>query len=257
MTAFIGLLKKDWQLGKRNLFFVILLQLFIAGGGYALSRYFEIDELMLVAGVVLIFSHLFGLPAILLTLLNIEGKTQLWLYNPNPASFLLGAKILISTVMYIISVAMACTLGYLLITNTSFFEHGNLPADTPYIIDLSLIAIGLTYQSLLMALFLLFFWTFYHSMKFIKAFRWLLIIIIFSGYSWLEIWIGELEIIQELKKTGLVRLSITNYLEMESNGLKVYTKPIDFSIWTVGTSLLMVAIIFLISCKLLDRKVEV
>src|SRR5699024_9192524 len=112
MTAFKGLLMKDFYI-SRNWFMacligdaVFLLIPFVVGTYVNVSLSFIPIVLFMLLGC-----HIFLLPTMLIQMLQLEGKTQLWIYYPPSSSKLLLSKLVVFFGYQLISQLFLTVIG--------------------------------------------------------------------------------------------------------------------------------------------------
>jgi|GEM_PF-803859 len=257
MKAFAGLMKKEFILSKFNIL-SWLIPIFIFFG---FQMFFGIrsgeSSFLLPLLFMLLPLHIFFLPLITWHSLRTEGTTQLWLYNPNSTYKLVGAKLLTGTVHQLISQILTVLLTILifLLMDYQDFVSFYLSANTLKIF--SVILLG----SLYYAFWVLFLWTVYHSLAnfpIIRHLRWLIVAAIFIVYQWLETYIKGLDIVSDFinsSPTLFNGLGGEEFLLSENTSLFYSFEPVPVVIPLYH--LLLVIILFIASCWLLDKKVEV
>ena len=111
MNAFIGLVKKDMLISRfwYSTWLIFLSLLMVAGSVFA-NKLNEPD-LVLPILVTLMPLHVFFMPIMMYSLLRTEGKTQLWLYNPQSSVKLLLAKCKAALIFQIISQVLVMSYG--------------------------------------------------------------------------------------------------------------------------------------------------
>src|SRR5690625_7942039 len=149
--------------------------------------------------------HIFLLPAMLIQMLQLEGKTQLWLYNPQSSSKLFLSKLIVCFGYQLISQLFLTVIGLVVF----MCLRDEIPFGTTFIFkgivlfNTALLGIGLY-----LSCWVMFYWCIYHSLgKFpmIKSFRWIIFIIIFFYYIAVQVmlWILGLLIVIEYYWTWL------------------------------------------------------
>ncbi|MBM7713085.1 hypothetical protein MHB50_12930 [Siminovitchia sp. FSL H7-0308] len=222
MKAFIGLVKKD--LGLMKFWSWMGLLFFGMAGMHIFSGYISEPELMFpfMMAAVLILA-----PLLLLYTLRVEGKTQLWLYNPQSSLKLLLAKLGAAAIIQLIAQLFISFYALFFMRRAIAFFSSALPIDQG-IISLQLHIFGTAMHVSVLFMFL---WTVYHSLgKYpaIRHFRWLAVVLVWLSYHVL--------VERQLWKLPIFQNSL--------------------SLFTLMYAILSI-IFFLLASRLLDRKVEV
>ncbi|CAH0346545.1 hypothetical protein [Bacillus sp. CECT 9360] len=261
MTAFIGLLKKDWILGRKNLAFAGILQLLVVFIAYLFSEYFNEPWLLLISGILIIIFHIANYSLQLLLFLNMEGKTQLWLYNPNSSWVLLGAKLTISLIFNTVSVFIACCIAYIdLHFLPELFDYSAIK-NRPGIGDLLLMGASVTVVGIFLGVFVMFLWVIYHSLKqvrFIKSFRGFTVFLlaVVLGAAW-DLVIST-TFMTKLGEIAVLKFGIVSAFELSAtNGMEFKAVHNEVSLLMACLQILVIGVLFWLSAWLLDRKVEV
>lgn len=258
MLAFQGLLKKDFHISK-NWFFLWIgfLALFLILP-FALEVYFHQPLSFLpIAVIMLLGFHVFFLPGMLLSMLRLEGKTQLWLYNPQNSKLLILSKIVISIAYQLIAQLFITCVGLVIYL---FFKDLFILDKADLFIELTTLNAGLVLISLYFSLWCLFYWTVYHSLgKYpkMKNWRWLFVVVLFILLSLISSFLESIDVLQDILTKWKIPVIMGASFKYSHAG---YTLGLNTMNLPVLTLVLYVAIsvgLFVISCLLLDRKVEV
>ncbi|KAB2338671.1 hypothetical protein F7731_03725 [Cytobacillus depressus] len=260
MEAFKGLLQKEIKLTKNWFLTGIALQIIAYLTGIGLAGYFNEPIIPMIMSYVVFFIHAFYLPAYLLTSLNIEGQTQLWLHNPNSGTKLLLAKLAAGFVFFLISIlfSMLVTKWQLLFSIQSDhfirFTGGFVP-------NLLLTSAGIASFSIYLGIWVLFYWSLYHSLKSVpvlKKFRWPILIIIWNVLQIIGTSLEKLPLYKKIINIGVIHLNQKNPMQFNAGNSSIGFHDVT-KIPTM--SLLIFAgiaiIVFYIAVWLLERKVEV
>ena len=259
MKAFIGLVKKDLSLMK--FWYIVWLVVFIIGmaGVYILSVYLSeplipVPFLMMAAGF-----HMFLAPISLLYTLNLEGKTQLWLYNPQSSLKLLLSKLSAAAIIQLIAQLIislyALFIMQVLVKAGKIASFGNfLPIKQGIFMQL-----GIFSTAMYISIWFIFLWTVYHSLgKYpaIRHFRWLAVVLVWFAWSLLEGLLLKTKTLTNEWFSLDLSVRIEPNLKYEDGWNIIYT---DVSLPIIPILLYAaLAITFLLLASwLLDRKVEV
>lgn len=259
MTAFIGLLKKDLSLMK--FWLIVWLAFMFLGmiGVFVLSSEepsIPVPFLVTMAGF-----HVFLAPISLLTILNMEGKTQLWLYNPQGSVKLLLSKTSAAAIIQLIAQMFISLYGLFvmkMLMNEGLIDSFNnfLPLKQGFLMQLGIFGV-----SMYISIWVIFLWTVYHSLgKYpaIRNFRWLAVILVWVAYNLLEFLLAKTKLIQnELFSFG-ININIAPKIDYGTNNSWniIYTDA-NIPIVTILLYIILSVIFFIIASWLLDRKVEV
>ncbi|MFN2746809.1 MULTISPECIES: hypothetical protein [Bacillus] len=255
MKSFSGLLKKDLRISRfwSVTWIFILICAIIAS--FVFARY--IDEPMALFGAfatILLFHSLFC-PLMMITQLRLEGKTQLWLYNPNNGAVLLLSKLAAAAVYQLISQVILVIFGLIV--------RGVLQslADRLFSVsDLLLVNIVVFLSSLFLSAWVMFLWTIYESLrKFpaIKKVRWLVPVLIYNAYGWLEWMIAKSGLFQFVQGFWTIPIKANFNLHYQDSRWTVTFSQIDLPGVLLVYYTVLALSLFYFAGKLLDRRVEV
>ncbi len=256
MMNWSGLLRKEFRVTRTLLLGVLTFDLLVMIGFFLASERWEFPYLTAIIGGVLTAIHVFFLPLYLLISLNTEGRNlHLWLHNPQSGSRLLGAKFLNGLLAILISIGLVSSLSLLAYNlETSALE---LPIDNVWLFGFYFLAVIVT-GSIYMGIWLIFYWTFYQVLKtYIGKWALLLVLVLVAFISWLGSWFSGTRLSEVLVEWGYVQLPSPLNMEVSQQefGLTVSTFP--FPVGNVVFDIITLVVIFLLTCWLLDRKVEV
>ncbi|GIN20832.1 MAG TPA: hypothetical protein DEO65_15070 [Bacillus bacterium] len=261
MSAFIGLLKKDLSLMK--FWYVVWLTFLFLGmiGVYALSVYTSEPSITVPFLVTMAGFHVFLAPLSVLTVLNIEGKTQLWLYNPQGSIKLLLSKISAAALVQLLAqffISLYALFVMKVLMNEGVIDSFNnfLPWKQGFLMQLGIFGV-----SMYISIWVIFLWAVYHSLgKYpaIKNFRWLVVILVWVSYNLLEVLLAKTKLIQNMVFSFGVNINIAPKMDYGTNNSWniIYTDA-NIPIMTILLYILLSVIFFFLSSWLLDRKVEV
>ena len=126
--------------------------------GFALTKYFNEPGIIAVISFMVYILHALYLPIYLLSSLRTEGKTQLWLHNPNSGSKLFLAKIAAGLTLYMVSFLIVLMITYwtinLAIATGLFLEFQD------YVFrGLVFLGISITFMTIYLGIWVIFYWT--------------------------------------------------------------------------------------------------
>ena len=234
--------------------------LFILIVGFGISNYFQQPGIIAVISFGVYVVHVLYLPIFLLSSLKIEGKTQLWLYNPNSGSMLFLAKIAAGLTYYFISILIALIITYWTVHRVGFF----LEFQDQVLRGLLFLGVSTLFITIYLGIWVLFYWTFYHSMKnipYVKNIRWLIIIAVWLALNTLGNFISNLTLYKKMSEIWAIQIHVVEGLHFETSQMSTTMTPnfgmIPFSFVTEILNTILMVGVFFISVWLLERKVEV
>ncbi len=256
MENMSGLFRKEFRLTRTLLLGVLTLDLLIMIGFFLASPSWEIPYMTAIVGGVLTSLHFFFLPIYLLISLNTEGRNlHLWLHNPQSGRSLLGAKVLNGLVALLLSLGIVGILSVL----AYFLENSavELPIENVWLLGLYFLIVIIA-GSLYSGIWLTFYWTLYQVMKTYIG-KWALVLIfgIAAVLSWLGSWFSETTLSKTLTEWGTVQLPTPLDISVSQQEFDLSVSTFPFHIGSVVFDVITLVVVFLISCWLLDRKVEV
>ncbi|MBD8007056.1 hypothetical protein [Bacillus norwichensis] len=261
MRAFNGLLKKDLNLMK--FWWMVWLVFMFLGmiGVYALSVYSSEPSIIVPFLMTIAAFQVFLAPLSVLTVLNIEGKTQLWLYNPQSSIKLLLSKISSAAIIQLIAqifVSLYALFVMKVLLNNGLIDsfNGFMPFKNGFLMQL-----GIFGASMYISIWCIFLWSVYHSLgKYptIRSFRWIAVILVCFAYNALEVLLTKTRLFKnELFSFG-VSINIAPRMSyQEQNGWAILQTDAHIPIMTICLYIVLSLIFFLLASWLLDRKVEV
>lgn len=259
MKPFLGLMKKEWKLGRKSLVWLLLLQMVLVLITYLLGNHYQVPGIMFVGIIPLLLIHILMVPVMLLTLLNVEGKSQLWLHNPQSSILLLGSKLLTGLGLHLISLLFSAVVLVLALMNSSSMLS-NEQMQGYGIFELGTVLGVITIFSLFLAVECLLLWVIYHALvKFpqIKNVRWLIITILFFGINFLLNFFQDTALYQSLDEIARVTIFQFNSFSVDTDEFSLAGEVIDFSLLTFSIDTLFVVGLFYLACWVFDRKLEV
>ncbi|MCY7845668.1 hypothetical protein MOF42_14455 [Bacillus haynesii] len=255
MQSFSGLFKKDFLMARfwSLVWMLCMICAIIASFGFA---HYTGESMALFGALVtiLVFHSLFC-PLMMLAQLRLEGKTQLWLYNPNNSALLLLSKLVSAAVYQLISHAVLFIFG-LIVRSVLLSSSDNMFS----VLDLLLVNIAVFLGSVIFSTWVMFLWTIYEALRkypAIKKIRWIIPLLIYNVYGLIEALFIKSGLFQELQKFWGISLTAEFKFHYEHSGWTVTFSQVDLpGILLVYYAVLGVCLFYL-SCKLLTRRVEV
>lgn len=261
MNAFIGLVKKDMTLMK---FWYIAWLIFTAIsiiGGYLIVNWLSEPNLLVPIYLMLLGLHLFLAPIMLLSALRQEGKTQLWLYNPQSSKKLLLSKVSAVFIIQVISQVLMALYGILVMAYLMYKGEINTLSELFTFSPGLLIHLGILSVSLYLSFWITFLWTVYHSLgnyPAIRNFRWLIVILVWGTFNVIEATLIKIKIIREHLVSFTVNINAGPNMEYDmGNGWNISYTEMPVPITPIILYAIVSIILFFIASRLLDRKVEV
>lgn len=260
MNAFIGLLKKDLMLMR--FWYIVWLAFTVLGfgGGYALSVKIGEPSGVVPLFIMLASVHICLMPIILLRVLRIEGKTQMWLYSPQSSLKLLlskfSAAFLLQLCSQIILSLYGCFVMNILQKNGLIGRFSEfLPLKQGIFFQLGLLA-GAVYFSI----WVVFLWTVYHSLSTfpkLRNFRWLIVVLVWAIYNILEAFLAKIHVIQNQLFTFGFNFQMAPRMSYEVGGWRLQYVDATLPIIPIIFYVILSMVLFWAACRLLDQKVEV
>lgn len=260
MNAFIGLVKKDMAITRFGylLWLITMILLFI--GSFPLSKYFGERTIIVAVAFVIFTAHAFFLPATMYSTLTKEGKTQLWLHSPQSSTKLLLSKLVSLASFQILSQCIVTI--YCVITFKIFAEHHVFASLVEMFgfKEILLVNSLILDIALYLSIWIIFYWTIYHSLgqyPLIKKFRWFVLILIYVIYNVMKVSIARIPIVEGWIAKWTTEINPGLFLNYSPDGWTIefmteFASIIPFILYGI-----LALILFIISSKLLDRKVEV
>lgn len=248
MNVFKGLYQKELKLSFQSFLIGMILIFFVSFIAVMLKEYFQQPFIPAIIFFLLVVLHAFYLPGILFSSLQMEGQSQLWLHNPNGGTKLLLAKIAAGLTYLIVSIALATLLLKLSLTgvdNREYFDN-----------NLFAISIGMSLTSVYIGVWVIFYWTFYHSLKNIPALnkiRWLVLIAVWFLLTSIGSYIRNRPFFQVIEENKALEVT---FFQANQEGFFVGGGP-SFNLGSIAIYAVVVLAVFFTSVWLLERKVEV
>ncbi|SEN55287.1 hypothetical protein SAMN05192533_11514 [Mesobacillus persicus] len=257
MNPKFGLLKKDYRI-SRNMFLTwgaaVILALI---GGIALSAYWSQPAGTLPVIILIGLLHFIFAPVFMLGLLNIEAKTQLWLYTPRR-----GIELIFSKFAVIFTYQLILQMVLTIYTAINLFWFGRQVYDQ---IGMRLFLEAIILLNILILLFgfylnswLTFLWTVYHSMKNVaKLVRWITVIGIVIAYNMVESLLLSATPLRDFLFQYQINVVSDASLSYQDQQWRAVLEPAQIPVIPLLWYLLLFTILVTAAARLLERKVEV
>ena len=259
MNPIKGLLKKDYRISRSYFliwFGAMLLALFI---GIGISNYTNQPAgtffVIFLVGLTLVIFQ----PIMMLSLLNIEGKNQLWLYSPRSSYTLFLSKFAVISIYQLLLQLVLSIYGAISIYWYGKEVYEQLSVET-FVILVFLVNISVYLAGIYFACWIMFYWTIYNTIKrspTIKGYRWIILALIYFGYTIIEALLMQTEFVQNLIDLYVIDLTANPLLNFENEQWNVMFETVPFPITPLIYCTVLALLLFVISTKLLERKVEV
>lgn len=261
MKAFIGLVNKDMLLARFGYIVWLVGGTLLLLGAYVLAL--RTDKELIVTPfifMVLILHVPFG-PLMMLSLLRIEGRTQLWLYNPQGSVKLLLAKMTATALFLVLSQLLfnAQTFIFVKWLKAKGISNEIVTLFAPE--DLLLINSIFFAVAMYLATWIIFLWVIYHSLgKFpaLRSWRWLAVILILIAINSIEAMAYRIESVSNFFSKYVLKFSIATEFHYDKiAGWTVVQNDLGIPILPLIAYVVLALTLFYIACVLLDKKVEV
>ncbi|KQU17166.1 hypothetical protein ASG65_09720 [Bacillus sp. Leaf13] len=262
MNSFKGLMKKEWLIGKNALLWLLVVQGGLVFISFLASRYWEVAGLFYMCTWLIMIMQPFIMVSLIFGCLSSDGKTQLWIYNPQSSAILLGSKLLTSVLFQMVSIIFSSCLIFVASTiPVSYFQADFQVENKLGIMGLLKIDAFMLTVSILIAVLLLFLWVVYHALArvhSIKHLRWLFVSVLCLGMIILRNEIVNTAFYQKLDEIWLIPAMSGSSMNMSEFKLELYLEGGgNISLLTSGLDVIGLVLLFLAACWLLDRKIEV
>ena len=259
MSPFQGLIMKDYRISQGLFFTSLAVFLFLMVFGFGLSAYLgepagTLPIFVISALVIAIFA-----PIMMLSMLKIEGRSQLWLYSPRPSSVLLLSKFTV-----IFSYQLVIQLLLTIYAAISLFWFGKTTYEQIgvelFMQAIVFINVGLILFGMYFTCWVIFYWTIYQILNGnpkIKPFRWWIIIIIFVAYNFFEELMLKIKPLNEFISRYKVEVISKANLQYEGESWSVLFEAATIPITPLFYYTILSIILILLAARLLERKVEV
>jgi hypothetical protein len=257
MNPLRGLFKKDYGISKQYFLIWIGVLVLALAAGIGLSAYTSQPAGTFPVLVLAGFAHFAFAPVLMLTLLNLEAKTQLWLYTPRR-----GIELILSKYGVIFSYQLI--LQFLITVYAAFnlFWFGRdvyeaigvqLFLEAALFLNALILVVGLYLTT-----WLTFLWTVFQSLKNLtKILRWLIVIGMAIVYNTVESFLLSFEPIRNFIfqfKIGIISEASLTY---ENEQWSVWLDSTEMPIIPLFYYAVLMLILITSAAKLLEQKVEV
>ncbi|MEC1261811.1 hypothetical protein P9D34_15360 [Bacillus swezeyi] len=255
MKSFSGLFKKDLLTSRFWFLTWVLLMLFAITASVVFARYTDEPMVLFGAFATILLFHILFCPLMMISQLRLEGKTQLWLYNPNKGAVLLLSKLASAAVYQMASQAILFMFGLVV--------RGVLESlsDSLFSVwDMMIVNIAVFFGSVLFSTWVMFLWTIYETLRkypAIKKIRWLIPLLIYYAYGLIEGLFIKSGLFQAAQEFWSFSIKTNFKFHYQNSEWTVAFSKIDLP----GVLLVYYAVLgvclFYFSGKILDRRVEV
>lgn len=259
MSPFQGLIMKDYRISQGLFFTSLAVFLFFMIFGFGLSAYLKEPAGTLPIIVISALAITIFAPLMMLSILKIEGKSQLWLYSPRPSSLLFLSKFTVIfsyqlVIQFLLTIYAAISLFWF--GKTAYEQIGvELFMQAIGFINLGLILFGIYFTC-----WITLYWTIYQTLKRspkMKPFRFWVIIIIFFAYNVFEELMLKIKPLDEFISHYKVEVISKANLHYKGEGWSVLFEASTIPIIPFFYYVILSIILFLFAARLLGRKVEV
>lgn len=254
MKAFIGLLQKDYSISRFWFFGWLALLLFFYIVGVSFAAYYDIMEFSIMVVFLEGLSHLIFMPLILLSMLMVEGRTQLWLYTIQPGWKLLLSKLTVALSYSILSLLMVDLLGVISLSWQSA-EILFVPWRESIFFN-----IAVTSSAIYFSCWVFFYWTVYYGLgkaPLLKKFRWFILVLIFVLYQIIASLALTMDWFREFTNLWTVKVKGHFFIEVGPENFTTGSEFLHLPVIPFLLYAILAAVIFLAASWILERKVEV
>lgn len=257
MNPIKGLLNKDYRISRQYFLIWTGVLVLALAAGIGLSAYTSQPAGTLPVLVLSGFAHFAFAPVLMLTLLNLEAKTQLWLYTPRR-----GIGLFLSKYGVIFSYQLVLQILLSIYAAVILFGFGRevyepigfrLFLEAAVFLNVLLLMVGLYLTT-----WLTFLWTVFHSLKNLaKTVRWFIMIAMVIVYNTVEGYLLSLEpIINFITKFNIEVISEAA-LSYEDEQWSVMLESTEIPVIPLFYYAVLIIILITAAAKLLEQKVEV
>lgn len=252
MKAFKGLLKKDLYIAKYTIFTWLIFLFLVMFGSIIFANY--LNEPMVIVGfaTMLMVAHLGVLPLSVLNFLKKEGKTQLWLYNPQSSTALLASKIAVAVVFQVISQILLIIFSYFVLETLHISGVG---LSSLLIVHGAIFASATYYMC-----WVIFYWCVYHSLdRFpsLSKFRWVVIVLMIFTFNLIEMIFLKIQAFKEYLYQWTVSLPGDQQFSYTDGSWSMNLHAVEAPVIPIILYFILGVCLLFFSNRLLDRKVEV
>lgn len=256
MNSWKGMLKKEYHLSKGLIFVGLLALISVSIITYLVSLNKDDYFIGFTFAVLLVIAHSFYLVVYMAVSLNVEAKQlHLWLHNPQSVSLLLLAKVINGLFALIVSLMVSSI--YLLISAAQTIDIYSIFSSNYNLISFAVFtALNIIGLSIYNAMWLILFWTVYQILKSrIGKLSWLIIILLLNIPVWIIDILINTKTMSAILNWGVIKV---NNLHISANPENI--KLEGFNTITLGYYafyLIVLLLLFFLSSRLIDKKVEV
>ncbi|ALC80504.1 MULTISPECIES: hypothetical protein [Bacillus] len=259
MIAFRGLVRKDFKMARSALVLWIAASFILLALFYGFSKYIN-EPLAMVGFIVtsLIIQSFFS-ACLMYYQLQKEGKSQLWLHNPQSSYILVLSKMTVTFICQILSQILLFLQNWFVITffvNPKIIDNGIVTIN-----DMLLINLAVLTGSIMLMIWVIFYWSIYSSLKkfpILKKVRALIILVLFILYNMTESLLAHVSKKLSLFDQWVIPIK-TNFafLYEKNSGWSMDVMTVKFSVIPIIYYVLLSVILLYVSCRLLNKHVEV
>lgn len=261
MKAFVGLMKKDMLLARFGYIVWLIAAFLMLLGGYIFAV--RADEQFIVVPFIFmaLFMHVGFAPLYVLSLLRVEGKTQLWLYNPQGSIKLLLSKCATAVISLIASQVLTSIFAFIMVKVVGLQGVQNSVKEIFSVKHFAFMNGALLAGSIYLMIWVIFLWVVYHSLShrpILRKLRWLVVILIVIASNIIETAFMRIEALRNFVMSWVVDVKYIASFSY-STGAGLESMPLEFSLPIIPIILYAgyALILFYTASLLLDKKVEV
>ncbi|WP_044894686.1 hypothetical protein [Bacillus alveayuensis] len=259
MNKWKGLLRKEFHISKTGILVSIALVIAVHLIAYIFSLKYNDPLIMFIPSIVLVALHSFYLTVFMYVSLQAEAKhLHLWLYTPHSAFNLLAAKLLTGMVGFLFSFSISGMFAYIGLLNLRGVYIAEETWETMLILKSGLLSgISIALFAIYLAIWLVFYWTIFQTLKrFMAKFSFLAVVIISFLIAWLGNSFQKTVLYEKLTKWGYFDITFVKNVVVNNKHViveKARELPIGMFVYY---SFIAIGL-FALSAWLIDRKVEV
>jgi hypothetical protein len=257
MNPMKGLLKKDYRISRQYFWIWAGVLVLALAAGIGLSAYTSQPAGTLPVLVLTGFAHFAFAPVLMLTLLNLEAKTQLWLYTPRRGIELILSKFgVIFSYQLVLQIVLSIYAAFIIFW---FGREVYDPIGFRLFFEAAALLNGLLLMvGLYLTTWLTFLWTVFHSLRtLVKAVRWFIVIGTVIVYNTVESYLLSLEPIKNFITKFNVEVISEAALSYNDEQWSVMLESTDIPVIPFFYYASLIIILITAASKLLEQKVEV
>lgn len=257
MNPMKGLLKKDYRISRQYFWIWTGVLVLALAAGIGLSIYASQPAGTLPVLVLTSFVHFAFAPVFMLSLLNLESKTQLWLYTPRRGIELILSKYgVIFSYQVVLQILLSFYAAFIIFWfGREVYEpiSFRLFLEAAVLLNALLLIVGFYLTT-----WLTFLWTVFHSLKNLaKTIRWIIVIGTVLLYNIVESFLLSLKPIKDLINKFNVEVISEAALSYKDEQWSVMFGSTDIPVLPLIYYALLMVILITAASKLLEQKVEV